>query len=311
MKILVADDDRFSRLVLCRTLRSWGYDVEEAEDGIAAAKALSRPGGPPLGVIDWMMPGLDGPEVCRRVRMNTAEPYRYLVLLTSRNRPEDIVQGLDSGADEYLSKPFDPMELQARLQTGRRLLALQTQLIDAREALRQQATRDGLTGLLNRTAIFEALEEEVARASRRKTGLGLLIVDLDNFKQINDTLGHQAGDVAIRESGRRMAEVVRSYDRVGRYGGEEFLIVLPDCSKRALLEVGERIRVALASSPVFVDAKPLSITASIGASWALGRTESDVLIRSADDALYAAKDAGRNRVVMTGEHALCPLVAAG
>ncbi len=298
MKILVADDDRFSRLVLCRTLRSWGYEVEEAEDGRAAVQALSRDDGPQLGIIDWMMPELDGPEVCRRVREANAEPYRYLMLLTSRSRREDLVQGLNSGADEYLSKPFDPLELQARLRIGRRLLELQSQLIEARDALHRQATRDGLTGLLNRTAIIDGLEEELARSARRKTGLGVLVVDLDHFKRINDTWGHLAGDAVLRESAARMAEVVRAYDRVGRYGGEEFLVVLPDCTQDAVLEVGERIRAAMEAEPILADGHTVAVTASIGASWVRGRAASDALVREADDALYTAKRSGRNRVVI-------------
>jgi len=311
LRILVADDDRFSRMVLTRTLRSWGYVVEEAEDGVAAAAALSRHDGPQLGIVDWMMPGLDGPEVCRRVRETNAEPYRYLMLLTSKNRREDLVQGLNSGADEYLSKPFDPLELQARLRIGRRLLELQTQLIDARDALHRQATRDGLTGLLNRTAIIDALEEELARNARRQTGLGVLVVDLDHFKSINDTHGHLAGDGVLRESARRMADVVRSYDRIGRYGGEEFLVVLPDCSRESMLEVGERVRAAVGGAPVFTEGVDVPVTASIGAAWLEGSGASDALVRRADDALYVAKRTGRDRVVTAGDTSTSTLRAAG
>lgn len=297
MKVLVADDDRFSRMVLSRTLRSWGYEVEEAVDGAEAAAALSRPDGPELGIVDWMMPGMDGPEVCRRVRELGAEPYRYLMLLTSKNAREDLVQGLNSGADEYLSKPFDPLELQARLRIGRRLLDLQRELIEARDALHTQATRDGLTGLLNRTAVIDALQEELARAARRDTGVGVLVADLDYFKKINDTYGHLAGDAVLRESARRMEDTVRTYDRVGRYGGEEFLVVLPDCESNDLLEVAERIRRHLASAPIEADGAVVPVTASIGASWVRGGCESDALVRVADAGLYDAKRGGRDRVV--------------
>ncbi len=298
MKVLVADDDRFSRMVLSRTLRSWGYDVEEAVDGAEAAASLSRSDGPQLGIIDWMMPGLDGPEVCRRVRELSAEPYRYLMLLTSKNAREDLVQGLNSGADEYLSKPFDPLELQARLRIGRRLLDLQRELIEARDALHMQATRDGLTGLLNRTAVIDALGEELARAGRRDIGVGVLLADLDHFKKINDTFGHLAGDAVLRESARRMERMVRAYDRVGRYGGEEFLVVLPDCQCADLMEVAERIRASLSASPIDADGASVPVTASIGASWVRGRCPNDALVRKADEALYEAKRGGRDRVVL-------------
>ena len=223
------------------------------------------------------------------------------MLLTSRSRREDLVEGLNSGADEYLSKPFDPLELKARLRIGRRLLDLQSQLIEARDALHRQATQDGLTGLLNRTAIIDALQEEQARASRRQSGLGVLVADLDHFKRINDTWGHLAGDAVLRESARRMADVLRPYDRIGRYGGEEFLIVLPDCTRQVTLDVGERIRTALSSEPLLADGSAVSVTVSIGASWADAKPFGDELVRSADDALYVAKRSGRNRVVMEAE----------
>jgi diguanylate cyclase (GGDEF)-like protein len=300
VKVLVADDDRFSRLILCRKLRSWGHEVEEASDGVAAARALSRPGGPQLGLVDWMMPGLSGPEVCERVRAANSEPYRYLMLLTSRGRREDLLMGLNSGADEYLRKPVDLLELQARLRTGARLLDLQSQLITARDALHRQATHDGLTGILNRTAIIDTFQQELARAARSEGGVGLLLLDLDHFKAINDTLGHLTGDAVLRETARRLAEEVRMYDLVGRYGGEEFLVVLPESRPEAVLEVGERLRRSLADKPVHTDTHTVEITASFGAHWLPGTADCDAAIRAADDALYAAKHAGRNRVVMAG-----------
>lgn len=297
MRILVADDDRFSRLVLSKTLGSWGYEVEVAEDGLQAVAALTQDGGPQLAIIDWMMPGLDGPEVCRRVREAGVEPYRYLILLTSRTGRQDLVEGLNSGADEYLSKPFDPLELRARLRIGRRLLDLERELIQARDALHRQATHDALTGLLNRRAVLDALEEEVARARRRKIGVGVLLVDLDHFKSINDTHGHLAGDHVLVEAGRRMADVVRPYDRVGRYGGEEFLVVVPDSDPQVLADVGERVRTAIREAPIAADGASVTVTASIGANWSVEVAALDEFVRGADDALYQAKRSGRDQVV--------------
>ena len=311
MKVLVADDDRFSRMVLSRTLRSWGYEVEEASDGAQAAAAMCRPNGPKLGIVDWMMPGMDGPEVCRRVRELDAEPYRYLMLLTSRNAREDLVLGLNSGADEYLNKPFDPLELQARLRIGRRLLALQQELIAARDALHAQATRDGLTGLLNRTAIMDALQEELARAARREAGVGILLADLDHFKRVNDTYGHLAGDAVLRESASRMQDCLRTYDRIGRYGGEEFLAILPDCASVDLIDVAERIRDGLARSAIVVDGGLVPVTASIGASWVHGGCKEDSLVQVADEALYEAKRGGRDRVQYREYVADKPLKSVG
>ncbi len=310
MKILVADDDRFSRLVLSRTLRSWGYEVEMAVDGREAVAALTRKDGPQLGIIDWMMPGLDGPEVCRAVRETGAEPYRYLMLLTSRNAREDLVEGLNSGADEYLSKPFDPLELQARLRIGRRLLDLQHELIQARDALHRQATHDALTGVLNRFAIMEALDEELARSARRRHGVGVLLTDLDHFKRINDTFGHLAGDETLRSAAARMENVLRAYDRLGRYGGEEFLVVLPECTEAQVLDVAERLRMAISVEPIVADGNLIPVSVSIGATWVEGRCEADQLIRVADEALYMAKNAGRNRVQL-GTHDPDPMRSAG
>ncbi|MGL4554693.1 MAG: GGDEF domain-containing response regulator [Gemmataceae bacterium] len=298
MDILVADDDAVQRRLLEATLGGWGYRVRTAADGVAAWDVLRADSPPELAVLDWMMPNLDGPQLCRRVREHSRDRYTYLLLLTSRADRSDLIQGLEAGADDYLIKPCDPAELKARLNTGRRILHLQNELIAAREAMRRQATRDGLTGAWNRAAILEVLDRELARARREARPVGVVLTDIDHFKRVNDTHGHQAGDAVLREFVARLSVALRPDDLVGRYGGEEFLIVLPGCDEAALARVCERLRQRVAGEPFRApDGQPIPVTTSFGAVIHGGhRYDGGDLVRSADAALYRAKAAGRDRV---------------
>jgi diguanylate cyclase (GGDEF)-like protein len=245
-----------------------------------------------------MMPGMDGVEVCRRVRAVGKEPYTYILLLTAKTESGDLVEGMEAGADDYVTKPFDSHELRVRLRAGRRILDLQEELVLAREALRREATHDGLTGVWNRTAIMETLGRELARSNREMSPVAVMLADLDHFKQINDGHGHMAGDEVLREAAQRMQAGLRRYDSIGRYGGEEFLIVLPGCDATGAAAQAERMRSAIETREFHFDGKPIHVTCSIGVSWTdladVAQTES--LIRSADEALYLAKHRGRNRV---------------
>ena len=196
MQILIADDSLLSRRLLEQTLHGWGYDVLVASDGKQAWNLLDVEHPPALAILDWMMPGYTGPELCAMVRNKAAEPYTYILLLTSRTEKDDVVAGMDSGADDYLTKPFDKHELQVRLRAGTRIVDLQQQLLNTREALRVQATRDYLTQINNRSAILDILDREIGRSDRQGTPVGLALADLDHFKNINDTYGHLAGDLA-------------------------------------------------------------------------------------------------------------------
>jgi diguanylate cyclase (GGDEF)-like protein len=308
MKVLAAEDNPVFQTMLANMLTRWGYTPVVARDGNEAWEALQQPDGPQLAILDWMMPGLNGVDVCRGVRAAGREPYIYILLLTARTDSEDLVEGMEAGADDYLTKPFQAHELRVRLRAGRRILDLQQQLLAAREALREQATHDGLTGLLNRNSILAVLDKELARGSREDQPLSVLMVDLDRFKQINDTHGHAAGDVVLCEAARRMRESVRSYDSLGRYGGEEFVIVLPGCDARSAQAHAARVRQAFAISPFPTESARLQATCSIGVS---GRVhpranEAAILLREADLALYVAKENGRNCVVVHGDTApLC------
>lgn len=298
MKILAAEDNPVSQAVLRSLLTKWGYEVVIARDGNEAWRILQTQDPPKLAILDWMMPGIDGVDVCRRVRAGGREPYIYILLLTSRGASDDLVEGMDSGADDYLVKPFNAPELRARLRAGERLLALQEQLLTTREELLQRATHDSLTGLLNRPAILETMQIELERTGRQSQHLSVLMADLDHFKQINDHSGHLAGDAVLREVAGRMKSAIRCYDSLGRYGGEEFLFVLPGCDEAGAVAQAERVRVAVTSGPISYEGELLAVTCSVGAvcRHAGAATDIDALIREADLALYAAKWAGRNRI---------------
>jgi diguanylate cyclase (GGDEF)-like protein len=295
MRVLIADDSLLSRRLLEQTLRAWGYEVLVASDGTEAWKILASDEAPALAVLDWMMPGHTGPELCALVRQRAAEPYTYILLLTSRNEKDDIVEGMDSGADDYITKPFDKHELKVRLRAGTRIVDLQAQLVAAREALRIQATRDHLTQLWNRSSILEFLHRELARSEREKTPIGVVVADIDHFKAINDTHGHFAGDKALQETANRMQGSIRAYDAIGRYGGEEFLVILPGAAEDAVRAQAERMRLAIRNTPIFTSEASLNVTCSFGCAVGIGgEVTAEALIRAADEALYSAKRAGRD-----------------
>lgn len=298
MKILVADDNPLDRSVLRLALEKWDYEIVECEDGDQALEALTADEAPALAILDWMMPGFSGPEVCTQVRAHACQRYIYILLLTSKNEKDDVVEGMEAGADDYIAKPVNIHELQVRLRAGRRIIELQEELIAARERLRDQATRDFLTGAWNRAAIVEHAEAEIARAQRENELLGFVMADIDRFKIINDTHGHPSGDAVLKEVLKRISESIRPYDRVGRFGGEEFLIIVPGSDSEGTATVAERIRCAVEATPVEAPHGFVPVTLSLGVFAA--RMDEDAkfenLIAEADRALYLAKNAGRNRV---------------
>ena len=298
LKVLAAEDNPVFQSMLRAMLTKWGYDAIITRDGTQAWEQLQSEDPPQMAILDWMMPGMDGVEVCRRVRAAAREPYIYLLLLTARNDARDLVEGMDAGADDYLTKPFNAHELRVRLRAGRRILDLQRELVAAREELRIRASHDSLTGMLNRGCILETLHKELARAGRERQPLAVLIIDLDRFKLVNDTRGHLAGDAVLREATQRIRGAIRRYDSLGRYGGEEFLVVLPGCTGAAARQQAERIREAVASAPFSPGGEPFAVTCSIGLSARQSPSvhDADHLIKESDEALYRAKNLGRNRV---------------
>lgn len=298
MKVLIADDSATSRAMLRKSLARWGYEVVMAEDGAEAWDILEKPDAPPMAILDWVMPHLTGPDVCRKVRETRREPYTYILLLTSKNSKDETVEGLEAGADDYIVKPFDQQELSVRLRAGKRIIDLQLSLMEAREELREKANKDLLTKLPNRAAIMAILETEIARSHRDQRSVGVVILDIDHFKRVNDTYGHFAGDAVLRETAARLKNSMRAYDQVGRYGGEEFLVVLPNCEMEQAIHQADRMRLRLQESKILADAGvEIAVTASFGVSVTdLSDRNPEVFIRVADEALYRAKANGRNRV---------------
>jgi two-component system, cell cycle response regulator len=299
LRVLVAEDDPMFRRILQSWLQTWSHEVVVAENGARAWDILQQEQPPELLILDWMMPEIDGTELCRRIRAQRRSRYQYILLVTGKNDRQDVVRGLDAGADDYLSKPFDRDELRARLRVGKRILALQDSLIHAREELRFQATHDVLTGLWNRGAVMDLLHHELDRSKRANAPTAVLMLDLDHFKKINDTYGHLAGDAVLKEAARRLTQSIRSYDSAGRYGGEEFLVVLPGCDRGQPQNTAERIRVEIAGIPVLAAGEEIFFTASIGATVAgPGATSATEMLAVADSALYQAKNSGRDRTVL-------------
>jgi diguanylate cyclase (GGDEF)-like protein len=295
---LIAEDDSVSRKALELTLKKWGYDVVAAKDGDVAWEILQGEDAPQLAILDWMMPGMDGAAICQKVRERTEQLYTYILLLTAKSEKQDIVAGLDAGADDYLTKPFDLHELRVRLRAGERILDLEDKLIAARESLRYQATHDLLTELWNRGTIFEMLERELERAQRANGKLGVILGDIDHFKQINDTYGHAAGDAVLKEVAQRMVRMMRPYDAIGRYGGEEFMMVLPECDQRRTMDIAERLRESVSKALIVTPDGEIPVTMSLGVAAYPEMTiaKADMIVRAADAALYRAKQSGRNRV---------------
>lgn len=297
MRVLIADDNQMSRVLLRSSVERWGYEVVLAANGVEAWNILAQPDPPPIAILDWVMPDITGPELCRRVRENHREPYTYILLLTSKNTKSDTVEGFEAGADDYIVKPFDDNELRMRLRAGQRIVDLQMKLMQAREELRERANKDLLTMLPNRPAIAAALEREISRCHRDNRTCGVILLDIDHFKKINDTYGHFAGDAVLRETAVRLRGNMREYDQVGRYGGEEFLVVLPNCDLDSATRQAERMRQKLHSDVMRVDGAELTVSASFGVTVSdCAERSPDIFVRVADEALYRAKASGRNCV---------------
>ncbi len=295
MKVLIADDDALSRKVLEDCLSEWGYHIVMANNGHEAWSILEKSDRPNMVVLDWMMPGMDGVEICRKLRGLNLPNYVYVILLTARSKREDVIKGLESGADDYIIKPFNREELKFRLKIGQRIIELEHRIL-------RLASTDYLTGLLNRRAFLERLERELNRCQREVSRMGIIIMDIDHFKRVNDNFGHQVGDLVLQEFSNILVKLCRSYDFIGRYGGEEFIVCLPGADKWNTYQIAERIRSTIENKKTLLPNKEssVSITASFGiASMEPGQIKSaDKLINEADEALYRAKAQGRNRIEM-------------
>ena len=295
--ILVVDESDESRQAIEQALLHWGYRPQATACHSEAWRILQEPTAPQFVILSRPVADANRAGLCPQIR-HLQQEYVYVIFLAREGRSEDLSEATAHGADACIRRPVDLDELFVRVRAGERILDLQTQLLAAQDSLREQATHDALTGLWNRAAILETLAAEVDRARREHTPLAVIMADLDHFKNVNDTHGHGAGDVVLRETASRMRQVLRTYDMIGRYGGEEFLIVVPQCDLTISACTAERLRLAVAGEPVVTEQTSLYVTASFGiaAASALEDPHGDALIQAADVALYAAKRAGRNRV---------------
>ncbi len=297
MHVLIVDDEKTIRFILGKALKKWGYEIVEAKNGEEAAAILNREDAPKIVILDWMMPEMSGIEVIRSIRKKEREIPFYIIMLTSKSEKLDIIEGLNEGADDYLSKPFDLGELRARINAGRRIIELQQEILENKRKLEYQLEHDVLTEVYSRRYIMEKLNKEIARSERSGTGFAAAICDIDYFKKINDNYGHQTGDKVLVQFAKTMEENIREYDSVGRIGGEEFLIIAPLNKDEAESAMFERIKSKVEKIRIRTESEEVSLTVSIGVTFYEKGESADKIISEADMALYEAKNSGRNRVV--------------
>jgi two-component system, cell cycle response regulator len=299
MRILTAEDDRVMSKLLKSVLEKWGYEVFSVEDGLEAWRVLSAPMAPKLALLDWMLPGMDGVQICRSLRKKKLDDYAYVILLTGRTGANDLLAGLEAGADDYLKKPFDLDELRMRLRTGQRILELQERLLLAQEFLRLEATTDALTGAVIRREFLRQIESELVRSGRTGHPVSVALFDLDHFKAVNDRFGHLVGDSVLKEVVRLVQASLRPYDQIGRFGGDEFVLLLPQCDEEGAVGLGDRIRSLIQRTPLETPEGRLAVTVSMGLATSppLSATPRG-LLAAADSALYRSKEGGRNRVTL-------------
>lgn len=295
MKVLIADDDLISRRILERHIQEWGYEVVSADNGKKAWDIINKQD-INMAVFDWMMPGMNGVELCRKIRneyQKKMSRYLYIIMVTGRDLKEDIIEGISAGANDYVTKPFHPLELQVRLQNGRRIVELEENCL-------RLASTDSLTELWNRKKIFDFLTDELSSGLNRKHPTGLIMVDIDNFKKINDSFGHATGDIILKEAGRLLRKTLRRRDKIGRYGGDELIIVLSICPHEEVRIIGERLRAVISGHTFSGDNHFHKITISLGGASSENflHVSKDELVQACDRALYQAKEKGRNRLVM-------------
>jgi two-component system, cell cycle response regulator len=297
LKVLVVDDSPVSRKLLEHALFAEPYSLLFAKNGQEALRLFTEHK-PALVITDWMLPDLSGPELCERIRTDAHSSYTYIILLTSMTEKNSVVEGLAAGADDYLTKPFDSSELRARIGVGRRIIGLHREIDAKNKLLMEMAHTDALTGLPNRRAIEAWAARQLRGAGRHGFPLWVVHADLDHFKAINDTYGHDAGDLVLKKFSEILRNNTRASDISGRMGGDEFLVVMTHVDDMNIQQVVERLRKQLASGKFLFGSASVTVTASFGVAGFQGKEPPDfsALVRQADQALYCVKRAGRNQI---------------
>jgi len=296
MKILIAEDDFISCKALENNLKEWGYEVVSARDGNEAWD-LARANDIRLAILDWNMPGIDGIELSHKIRneyQKEDSKYIYIILLTGRGGQDDIIQGLSTGADDYITKPYSFVELKYRVQNGERIIKNEDKRI-------RLASLDNLTKLWNRNKIFDFLEIELKRGERENTPTGVVMIDIDHFKRINDRYGHLIGDEVLVEVADRLKNAIRPYDRIGRYGGDEILVVLPSCGNKEAKNIAKRLYDSVANEKIPTEVGSLKINISIGcvSNEKYLQVSKMELIQASDTAMLSAKKKGRDKIILS------------
>ncbi|MEA2004664.1 MAG: diguanylate cyclase [Acidobacteriota bacterium] len=295
INVLIAEDDFIICQELAKTITDWGYNTFIAKDGNEAWEIIQNKD-VRIAIFDWMMPGINCIELCRKIREKSHEQdndakYLYTILLTGKDQQADVIQGLSAGVDDYMTKPFDFLELKFRIQKGVRIIELEEKRI-------RLASFDSLTELWNRKKIFGLLNEEFERSTRENNPIGVIMADIDQFKKINDTYGHLVGDHVLVEISSRFRKSLREYDKIGRYGGDEFLILIPGCKPEDLIIIAKRLCKSISEKKIETVAGPLNVTISLGgvSSRSFPFDSPEKLVQASDKALYIAKSKGRNRL---------------
>lgn len=300
IQVLIAEDDLISRMMLSSVIEKWGYEPIIVDNGESALEILTGVSPPLLAILDWVMPGIDGIDVVRTLREKKEEVPTYVIMLTTRSEKEDVIAGLEAGADDYIRKPFDVDELWARIRVGLRTATLQKDLMETQKALEYEAIHDPLTGCLNRRGILERLSEEIERSQRTGEQFCVAMCDLDHFKKINDTYGHQTGDDVLKCFVQIIRSQLRLYDQIGRLGGEEFLIIIPNITESYAENTLERLNKTIQDTEMVTCTGKIKITVSIGGIILNEKIDMDTIIKHVDKALYIAKERGRNQICFYG-----------